>query len=130
MGVRPYGTLADDLTEKGIRFTAVGDAVRGGTIGNATQSAFRAAMRKMNKNLYEKVSQVGWSEKDSAFEVFFKDAGFRVMFQESNWDNDLFTLYDALGMGFRKDLLCASEVDMRFHGFAYIKNFDKRCING
>ena len=101
------------------------------SIGKIKQVAlFLSAMRKMNKNLYEKVSQVGWSEKDSAFEVFFKDAGFRVMFPESNWDNDLFTLYDALGMGFRKDLLCASEVDMRFHGFAYIKNFDKRCING
>ena len=70
------------------------------------------------------------SEKDKAFEVFFKDAGFRVMFPESNWDKDLFMLYDAIGKGFRKDLLCASEVDMRFHGFAYIKNFDKRCING
>lgn len=101
------------------------------SIGKIKQVAlFLSTMRKMNKNLYEKVSQIGWSEKDSAFEVFFKDAGFRVMFPESNWDNDLFTLYDALGMGFRKDLLCASEVDMRFHGFAYIKNFDKRCING
>ena len=39
-------------------------------------------------------------------------------------------LYDAIGKGFRKDLLCASEVDMRFHGFAYIKNIDKRCTNG
>ena len=101
------------------------------SIGKIKQVAlFLSTIRKMNKNLYEKVSQIGWSEKDSAFEVFFKDAGFRVMFPESNWDNDLFTLYDALGMGFRKDLLCASEVDMRFHGFAYIKNFDKRCING
>ncbi len=101
------------------------------SIGKIKQVAlFLSTMRKMNKNLYEKVSQIGWSEKDSAFEVFFKDAGFRVMFPESNWDNDLFILYDALGMGFRKDLLCASEVDMRFHGFAYIKNFDKRCING
>ena len=91
---------------------------------------FLFAMRKENKPLYDRVSQVGWSEKDNAFEVFFKDVGFRVMFPESNWDKDLFTLYDAIGKGFRKDLLCASEVDMRFHGFAYIKNFDKRCING
>ena len=91
---------------------------------------FLFAMRKEDKPLYDRVSQVGWSEKDKAFEVFFKDAGFRVMFPESNWDKDLFMLYDAIGKGFRKDLLCASEVDMRFHGFAYIKNFDKRCING
>ncbi|WP_290760744.1 FtsQ-type POTRA domain-containing protein [Fibrobacter sp. UBA4297] len=91
---------------------------------------FLYAMRKEDKPLYDRVSQVGWSEKDRAFEVFFKDAGFRVMFPESNWNKELFTLYDAIGKGFRKDLLCASEVDMRFHGFAYIKNFDKRCING
>ena len=101
------------------------------SIGKIKQVAlFLSTMRKMNKNLYEKVSQIGWSEKDSAFEVFFKDAGFRVMFPESNWDKDLFTLYNAVGKGFRRDLLCAGEVDMRFHGFAYIKNFDKRCING
>ena len=91
---------------------------------------FLSAMRKEDKSLYDRVSQVGWSEKDRAFEVFFKDAGYRVMFPDSNWNRDLFALYDAIGKGFRKDLLCAGEVDMRFHGFAYIKNFDKRCING
>ncbi len=101
------------------------------SVGKIKQVAsFLSAMRKENKSLYERVSQVGWSEKDHAFEVFFKDSGFRVMFPESNWDNDLFTLYDAVGKGFRNELLCAVEVDMRFHGFAYIKNFDKRCING
>ena len=101
------------------------------SVGKVKQVAqFLFAMRKEDKSLYDRVSQVGWSEKDKAFEVFFKDAGFRVMFPESNWDRDLFALYEAIGKGFRKDLLCASEVDMRFHGFAYIKNFDKRCING
>ena len=101
------------------------------SVGKVKQVAqFLFAMRKEDKPLYDRVSQVGWSEKDRAFEVFFKDAGFRVMFPESNWDKDLFTLYNAVGKGFRRDLLCAGEVDMRFHGFAYIKNFDKRCING
>lgn len=101
------------------------------SIGKIKQVAsFLSAMRKENKALYERVSQIGWSEKDSAFEVFFKDAGFRVMFPAANWNKDLFTLYDAIGKGFRNELLCAVEVDMRFHGFAYIKNFDKRCING
>ena len=101
------------------------------SVGKVKQVAqFLFAMRKEDKPLYDRVSQVGWSEYDRAFEVFFKDAGYRVMFPESNWNKDLFTLYDAVGKGFRKDLLCASEVDMRFHGFAYIKNIDKRCING
>jgi cell division protein FtsQ len=101
------------------------------SVGKVKQVAqFLFAMRKEDKPLYDRVSQVGWSEHDRAFEVFFKDAGYRVMFPESNWNKDLFTLYDAVGKGFRKDLLCASEVDMRFHGFAYIKNIDKRCING
>ena len=101
------------------------------SVGKVKQVAqFLFTMRKEDKPLYDRVSQVGWSEKDRAFEVYFKDAGFRVMFPESNWDKDLFTLYDAVGKGFRKDLLCAGEVDMRFHGFAYLKNFDKRCING
>lgn len=101
------------------------------SIGKIKQVAlFLSAMRNENKALYDRVSQIGWSEENRAFEVFFKDAGFRVMFPESDWNKDLFTLYDAIGKGFRKDLLCAGEVDMRFHGFAYIKNFDKRCING
>ncbi len=101
------------------------------SVGKVKQVAqFLFAMRKEDKPLYDRVSQVGWSEHDRAFEVFFKDVGYRVMFPESNWNKDLFTLYDAVGKGFRKDLLCASEVDMRFHGFAYIKNIDKRCING
>ncbi|WP_295073252.1 FtsQ-type POTRA domain-containing protein [uncultured Fibrobacter sp.] len=101
------------------------------SVGKVKQVAqFLFAMRKEDKPLYDRVSQVGWSEEDSGFEVFFKDAGFRVMFPESNWNKELFTLYDAIGKGFRKDLLCASEVDMRFHGFAYIKKIDKRCTNG
>jgi len=101
------------------------------SVGKVKQVAlFLSAMRNEDKTLYDRVSQIGWSEQDRAFEVFFKDAGYRVMFPESNWNKDLFTLYDAIGKGFRKDLLCAGEVDMRFHGFAYIKNFDKRCING
>ncbi len=101
------------------------------SIGKVKQVAqFLFAMRKEDKPLYDRVSQVGWSEQDKAFEVFFKDAGFRVMFPEVNWNKELFTLYEAIGKGFRRDLLCASEVDMRFHGFAYIKNIDKRCING
>ena len=101
------------------------------SIGKIKQVAlFLSAMHNENKALYDRVSQIGWSEENRAFEVFFKDAGFRVMFPESDWNKDLFTLYDAIGKGFRKDLLCAGEVDMRFHGFAYIKNFDKRCING
>jgi len=101
------------------------------SVGKVKQVAqFLSVMRKEDKPLYDRVSQVGWSEKDAAFEVFFKDAGYRVVFPATNWNKDLFTLYDAIGKGFRKDLLCAGEVDMRFHGFAYIKNFDKRCING
>ena len=101
------------------------------SLGKVKQvAAFLSTMLNLNKSLYERVSQVGWSENDRAFEVYFKDVGFRVMFPESNWDKDLFTLYDAIGKGFRRDFLCASEVDMRFHGFAYIKNIDKRCTNG
>ncbi len=44
MGVRPDNQLAKELEEKGIKCVAVGDADKGGTIGNATQSAFHAAM--------------------------------------------------------------------------------------
>ena len=101
------------------------------SVGKVKQVAsFLFAMRKENKALYDRVSQIGWSEKDKSFDVYFKDVGFRVMFPATDWDKELFTLYDALGKGFRKDILCAGEVDMRFHGFAYIKNIDKRCING
>ncbi|MEE3409710.1 MAG: FtsQ-type POTRA domain-containing protein, partial [Erysipelotrichaceae bacterium] len=101
------------------------------SVGKVKQVAsFLFAMRKENKALYDRVSQIGWSEKDKSFDVYFKDVGFRVMFPAVDWNKELFTLYDAIGKGFRKDILCAGEVDMRFHGFAYIKNIDKRCING
>jgi 2,4-dienoyl-CoA reductase-like NADH-dependent reductase (Old Yellow Enzyme family)/thioredoxin reductase len=44
MGVRPNNELKAQLDERGIRCELIGDADRGGTIGNATQSAFRKAM--------------------------------------------------------------------------------------
>lgn len=46
MGVRPNNTLLEEIKKAGVNasVTAVGDADRGGTIGNATQSAFKAAM--------------------------------------------------------------------------------------
>ena len=44
MGVRPNNALGEELNKEGIRCYAVGDADKGGTIGNATQSAFHTAM--------------------------------------------------------------------------------------
>ena len=44
MGVRPNNALAAELKERGVNAVCIGDADRGGTIGNATQSAFHAAM--------------------------------------------------------------------------------------
>lgn len=93
-------------------------------------AAFLTTMRQMDSDLYEKVSQVSWSEKDKAFEVFFKDAGYHVLFAADRWTEDVFALYESLGKGFSKDLRCAGEVDMRFPGFAYVRNYEKRCLNG
>lgn len=93
-------------------------------------SEFLMNMRGYDEDLYGKVSQIGWSEENGAYEVFFRDVGFRVLFPEKGWSKDMFMLYESLEIGFQKDLFCAGEVDMRFHGFAYVKNFDKRCING
>ena len=73
---------------------------------------------------------MSWSEKDNAFVVYFKDAGYRVLFPSSGWTKEMFALYDALGKGFNNDLRCAGEVDLRFPGFAYVRNFEKRCVNG
>ena len=46
MGVRPNNALLDEIAKAGVETKAVliGDADKGGTIGNATQSAFKAAM--------------------------------------------------------------------------------------
>ncbi|MBQ9227908.1 MAG: FAD-dependent oxidoreductase [Eubacterium sp.] len=44
MGVRPNNALREALEAAGIKTVTVGDADRGGTIGNATQSAFHKAM--------------------------------------------------------------------------------------
>ncbi|MCQ2123655.1 MAG: FtsQ-type POTRA domain-containing protein [Fibrobacter sp.] len=93
-------------------------------------ATFLNTMRKMNNALYEDVSQVGWDEENKAVEVFFRDVGYRVLYPASGWQKDDFALYESLGEGFAKDLRCAGEVDMRFHGFAYVRNFDKRCVNG
>lgn len=93
-------------------------------------ATFLETMRRMNNALYENVSQVGWDEQNQAVEVFFRDAGYRVLYSASGWQKEDFALYESLGEGFAKDLHCAGEVDMRFHGFAYVRNFDKRCVNG
>lgn len=93
-------------------------------------ATFLDTMRKMNNALYEDVSQVGWDEENKAVEVFFRDVGYRVLYPASGWQEEDFALYESLGEGFAKDLHCAGEVDMRFHGFAYVRNFDKRCVNG
>lgn len=44
MGVRPVNALEKELKDRGINAACVGDAQKGGTIGNATQSAFHTAM--------------------------------------------------------------------------------------
>ncbi len=44
MGVRPCNTLAEELEKANIKTALVGDADHGGTIGNATRSAFTTAM--------------------------------------------------------------------------------------
>ena len=93
-------------------------------------SLFLYAMRSENKKLYDKVSQVSWSEEDRAFEVYFRDVGHRVLFPENGWGNSMFVLYESVKAGFPQDMRCAGEVDLRYAGFAYVRNFDKRCVNG
>jgi len=91
---------------------------------------FLSAMQKFDSRQYALVSQVGWSEENLAFEVFFRDAAFHVLYPQTGWDKNLFELYDMVKAGFPDDLRCAGEVDLRFNGFAYVRNFDKRCLNG
>lgn len=91
---------------------------------------FLETMKSVDSRLYEKVSQISWSEEDKGIEVFFKDVGFSTLFPTSGWSKDLFVLYESLENGFSKDVRCAGVVDMRFHGFAYVRNYDKRCVNG
>ncbi len=91
---------------------------------------FLSAMQKFDPRQYALVSQVGWSKENLAFEVFFRDAEFHVLYPQTGWNKGLFELYDMVKAGFPSDLRCAGEVDMRFAGFAYVRNFDKRCVNG
>lgn len=93
-------------------------------------SMFLHAMRTENKKLYDKVSQVAWNDSDKAFEVYFRDVGHKTLFPETGWDKDMFALYESVKAGFPQDLRCAGEIDMRYAGFAYVRNFDKRCVNG
>ena len=87
-------------------------------------------LRQENAKLYGLVSQVSWSDEHRAYEVFFSDVGYKVLFPEGEWDENLWTLYESVKRGFPQDVNCAGEVDLRFSGFLYIRNFDKRCVNG
>ena len=91
---------------------------------------FLSEMRRLDSKLFGQVSQVGWSAEDKAFEVFFRDTEFHVLFPQSGWNGELFALYEMVKAGFSKDLRYAGELDMRYAGFAYVRNFDKRCVNG
>jgi cell division protein FtsQ len=87
-------------------------------------------LKQENAELYGLVSQVSWSDEHRAYEVFFSDVGYKVLFPEREWDSNLWTLYESVKRGFPQDMNCAGEVDLRFAGFLYIRNFDKRCVNG
>ena len=91
---------------------------------------FLVEMRKCDLELYDRVSQVSWSDEDNCMKVYFRDVGFTTLFKDRDSNKNQFTLYKSLENGFAKDLLCAGEVDMRFLGFAYVRNYDKRCVNG
>ena len=91
---------------------------------------FLVEMRKYDAELYNRVSQVTWSTEDECLKVYFRDVGFTALFRDLKSNKDQFTLYKSLENGFAKDLLCAGEVDMRYSGFAYVRNYDKRCVNG
>jgi cell division protein FtsQ len=95
-----------------------------------TITRFLVEMRNSDAELYERVSQVTWSTEDDCMKVYFRDVGFTALFKGQESNKDQFTLYKSLENGFTKDLQCAGEVDMRFLGFAYIRNYDKRCVNG
>ena len=91
---------------------------------------FLMSMRSVDRDLYERVSQLAWSEKDDGIKVVFRDVGYMTLFPKGHWDRELFTLYESVQNGFIEDLRCAGELDMRFTGFAYVRNYDKRCVNG
>lgn len=91
---------------------------------------FLMSMRSVDRDLYEKVSQLAWSEKDDGIKVAFRDVGYMTLFPKGRWNRELFTLYESVQNGFVEDLRCAGELDMRFTGFAYVRNYDKRCVNG
>jgi len=131
------GGKATIYSEKGVALPfSVATAMRlpvleSASVDHVKQVAeFLMTMKSVDDGLYEKVSQISWSEQNRGIEVYFKDVGFRTLFPESNWTKEIFVLYESLENGFTKDLRCAGEVDMRFHGFAYVRNYDKRCVNG
>ena len=95
-----------------------------------TITQFLVEMRSFDVELYDRVSQVTWSAEDDCMKVYFRDVGFTTLFKGLASNKGQFTLYKSLENGFTKDLLCAGEVDMRFLGFAYVRNYDKRCVNG
>ena len=91
---------------------------------------FLVDMRRADMDLYDRVSQVSWSTEDDCVKVYFRDMGYTALFSAKGNNAEQFVLYKSLENGFVKDLLCAGEVDMRFMGFAYVRNYDKRCVNG
>ena len=95
-----------------------------------TVTHFLVEMRRADADLYDRVSQVSWSDENNCIKVYFRDMGYTALFAAKGENAGQFVLYKSLENGFTKDLLCAGEVDMRFMGFAYVRNYDKRCVNG
>ena len=87
-------------------------------------------LRQENKDLYNLVSMVSWNQDLQAYEIFFSDTGYKTLFPQGKWEKSLWGLFESVKRGFPQDLKCAGEVDMRFAGFLYVRNYDKRCVNG
>ena len=87
-------------------------------------------LRQDNKDLYNLVSMISWSEEFQAYEIFFSDTGYKTLVPQGKWDKGQWNLFESVKQGFPQDLKCAGVVDMRFTGFLYVRNYDKRCVNG
>lgn len=91
-------------------------------------AAFLFAMLKLDPVLYAKVSQVSLVE--NGVEVFFSDVRFKTLFSaQGNWTKKVFDEYWKMVRVYSNELTEAEFLDLRFEGFAYVKNVEKRRKN-
>lgn len=92
---------------------------------------FLFTMLKEAPELYKKVSLVTVAPEERAVEVFFNDVRFKTLFlMDGGWSKNVFAQYHKMMRNYSESMVDVSVLDLRFEGFAYLRNLGSRRKNG